>query len=70
MQVAADGMHAIPLEAILSGRQVDAFGRFVPDQNVRFRATGGTAGRQIPEGLIDLSKRGQRKDGPDRGAST
>lgn len=70
VQVAADGMHAIPLEAILSGRQVDAFGRFVPDQNVRFRATGGTAGRQIPEGLIDLSKLGQRKDGPDRGAST
>jgi hypothetical protein len=70
VQVAADGMHAIPLGAILSGRQVDAFGRFVPDQTVRFRATGGTVGRQIPEGLIDLSKLGQRKDGPDRGAST
>jgi len=69
VQVAADGSHTIPLEAILSGRQVDAFGRFVPDQTVRFRATSGGPGRQMPEGLIDLGKLGRKKDGPGRGTS-
>ncbi|MCR6475849.1 hypothetical protein NU688_06755 [Variovorax sp. ZS18.2.2] len=67
-QVAADGTHSIPLEAIISGRRMDEFGRFIPDETVRFRATGGASGsRQMPEGLIDLSKLGQRKDGPGRG---
>lgn len=69
VQVAADGARTIPLEAILSGREVDAFGRFVPDQTVRFRTTGGAADRQVPEGLIDLGKLGQKKDGLGRGTS-
>lgn len=71
VQVAADGSRTIPLEAILAGRQVDAFGRFIPDETVRFRATGDASGnRQMPEGLIDLSKLGQKKDGPGRGTGT
>jgi hypothetical protein len=68
VQIAADGSHTIPLEAILAGRRVDAFGRFIPDETVRFRATGDASGnRQMPEGLIDLSKLGQKKDGPGHG---
>jgi hypothetical protein len=71
VQVAADGSHTIPLEAILAGRQVDAFGRFIPDETVRFRAAGDASGnRRMPEGLIDLSKLGQKKEGPGRATGT
>jgi len=71
VQVGADGSHTIPLEAILAGRQVDAFGRFIPDETVRFRATGDASGnRQMPEGLIDLTKLGQKKEGPGRATGT
>jgi len=67
-QTAADGTHTIPLDAIISGRRMDEFGRFVPNETVRFRATGGASdSRRIPDGLLDLSKLGQKKDGPGRG---
>ncbi|MDH6594285.1 hypothetical protein M2165_004174 [Variovorax sp. TBS-050B] len=64
VQVAADGSRTIPLASILAGRQVDAFGRFTADSTVRFRASSGGPGRQIPEGLIDLSKLGRKRDDP------